>query len=281
MKNLSYFFVICFIFTSCNKGKEPIFQEEPCPYIEDERIQPLLDCMNMPRPEDSYCYPCQEATSYREECCYCQAEDDAYFQIPISILEKMSTQAVIQALWEHPKFTYMIDWWSYQWALEKEFSNNNAYTELMKRPDAAVTLLERLVLVDCLRTKLVSALEIIMAQPIFLSQLNDEDKRRIVEITLQKIDFYNDYFNCDDCVFCYTNFILLGRTMLSAGYAPFIEAVNDDEELKYFLEGWKHCSDDNDIYKSLCDDHHVRPYTYPIETPSYIYPTIKNFSKNL
>ena len=277
MKNLSYFFVICFIFTACNKGNEPIVQEEPCSYIEDERIQPLLDCMNMPRPEDSYCYPCQGSIGDGEwyrECCYCQRwneDDEVAFQIPVSILEEMSTQAVIQAIWEHPRFIYMIDFWAFQYFLEIFFSHNNAYMELMKRPDAGTALLERLVLVNFLGDLPYNhapwSLEVFMSQPVFLSQLNDEERKKIVESTLKNIDIRNDGWECDCSSIYYTSYILIGRMMLLAGYAPFAEAVNEDQELKSFLDGWKGDHFDSDFYIYLF-------------TPSYIHPTINNFSKD-
>ena len=250
MKTLYYFFAICFIFAACKKSNIPEEPEdEPCHYV--EFIQPLLECMNMPRPDDSYCYTCYIGTK-NDECFKTGWNDDwiEAFQIPTTILEEMSTQAVIQAIWEFPRFFIIAASFAYQWCFEYYFSNNNAYMELVKRSNAGTALLERLGLVVICQggrsindpwTFEILSFEILMSQPVFLSQLNDNDKKKVVEITLRNSDIMDAI---DDRLVWFPNYILIGKTMLSAGYTPFIEAVNDDEELKCFLDGFK----DNQTY---------------------------------
>src|SRR5574344_1613128 len=90
-------FALSLFLTSCKKYENQDSTYES--YIED-----ILGCMNMQRPIDSYNYPVLpkmeawkkfQSTSEMIEAC----------QIPIEKLEKMSTEAIFQALWEYPFFS--------------------------------------------------------------------------------------------------------------------------------------------------------------------------------
>lgn len=105
-------------------------------------IKGKLDCMNMPRPEDSFDYPVypgmEEWASYPT-----LNLQMAVCQIPSSILDSMSTQAVVQAIWEHPLFTDIAkDEGNYKSGFENIIAKTNAYKELLMREDGARCLLK-------------------------------------------------------------------------------------------------------------------------------------------
>lgn len=96
----------------------------------------------MPRPEDSFDYPVypgmEEWASYPT-----LNLQMAVCQIPSSILDSMSTQAVVQAIWEHPLFTDIAkDEGNYKSGFENIIAKANAYKELLMREDGARCLLE-------------------------------------------------------------------------------------------------------------------------------------------
>jgi len=226
MKNLSYFFLMVLLFVACNR------ESAPCKFtrasVACEKSLETWESMNMPRPDGSYNYP---------DCTF----SDISCQIPTCLLEKMTTQAVIQALWEHPahfgQFVFSSD--NYQQAFEAYVANTNAYMELVSRKDAGEALYQRLLLVDPLTPVLYESqfLEFWISQHVFLSQLNDEQKRNIVDIVLKNdgrrvtLDYYDAYNAVRPAAWA-----IVGRTMTSIGYSPFVEAMNGNEELKRFVE---------------------------------------------
>jgi hypothetical protein len=117
----------------------------------EELIQARLDS-EMPRPDDSYNYPVYPGMPEWSEFKTTE-EMVAAIQVPENILKKMSTQAVIQAIWEYPLWFDVLCRLQYQLDFDGEFSNNNAYKELIKRADAGTSLLERLNSINLVITK--------------------------------------------------------------------------------------------------------------------------------
>jgi hypothetical protein len=163
-------------------------------------------------------------------------------QVPVEVLQNMSTQAVIQAIWEYPFFIDVIHRNEYQFDFEGVFGNNNAYLELTQRQDAGIMLLERLQCVDPVYPKRLfepSALEVLMSQKVFLMQLNDNDKKKIIEITLKNDDLrkHNERgYPADRSA----GWLLIGRTLFACNYAPFLQEIDRNQRLKSFLEDKMH-----------------------------------------
>ena len=74
-----------------------------------------------------------------------------------------------------------------------------------------------------------------MSQPVLLSQLNDEAKKQLIAITL-KNDSLQENSEAFSNMFGGTTWLLIGKTLVNAGYTPFVEYMNIDESLKRFLE---------------------------------------------
>ena len=238
MKALYYLALVCFVAVACDNGKDDY---RPAPFLYEDDIRPILECMNMDRPSDSYNYPVYPGMEEWKNLNTHEKKLNAC-QVPISVLKKMSTQAVIQAIWEHP-LLFLILSLGFECQLEFEnlLSENNAYIELAGREDAGSALLTRLALVDPLYPDIGAMLrsqilEILVSQPVFLAQLDDLSKKEVVGITLKNDDL-RDKAGIGGMSF-YKNmaWLLMGRVMIAAGFAPFVDAVNNDNRLKDFLE---------------------------------------------
>ena len=244
MKNVIYLLFSCMFFAVCNCCSKDSSQEE-------WDFREFREFKEFPRPTDTYDYPILPGSDEWAQFMTGREMKEAC-QIPTEIVSKMSTQALIQSLWEHPfspdpfflRGEFVSD-------LELCFFNNNAFVELTKRQDAGEALFERLsvcypvtdYLPDSLITteyihKLIEAhfMELLMLQTVFLSQLNDNTKVNLVKIAL-----LNDSLKQNGAGrYRPVSWVLIGRTMVSAGYGPFIiKAVKSNEQMQYFLDGWK------------------------------------------
>jgi len=184
-------------------------------------------------------------------------------QVPLSVLEEMSTQAIIQTIWVHPLLVGDIfnDGY-YQRVVESRFCYNqirctpiNACIELAGREDAGKALLERLLLVDPFsatprhepqwETPWLEAqmIDIFLSQSVFLTQLNDCEKKTIVKVALKNDSIRNNnvaWANENSfslSISKITTAILIAGTLYEAKYPPFLSAVSLDEELQFFLSG--------------------------------------------
>ena len=247
MKTIIYFISICFClcFFACNNDIEPVDSTKYFPY--GELYPENLYYMNMPRPADSYNYPVYPGM---KEWAAFKTSDEMVeaCQVPKEKLSKMSTQALIQAIWEYPLKSeiFWASGFTFLSSFENVFLENYAYLELIKRKDAGEALFERLSLVNPLTPfpQLESkVLELVVLQDVFLSQLSDNKKVKIVEFAFTHDDIReNDPAWVNSSLTYLTRpvtWVLIGRAMVSAGYSPFIETVNDNAELKFFLNGWQ------------------------------------------
>jgi hypothetical protein len=224
--------IISFLLIACEKNDIP--KQSELKY--QEQIKARLECMNMARPTDSYNYPLYPGMSEWEQLETIE-EMIAACQIPKDILQKMSTQAVLQAIWEYPFLLEILHRHQYQMDFEEIFLQNNAYQELTTRKNAGLALLERLTLVNPVLIEAgrePKALEVIMSQSVFVSQLDREKKKTLIEISLQKdemrqnnVDFINENRS--------TVWLLIGKTLANANYEPFMTEVNQNETLQGFL----------------------------------------------
>ena len=269
MKTVHYFLsvCICLCLAACTGNSEPGEEpeiEEPCPELADVNphfaygdipdLAARLAYMGMERPADSYNYPVYPGMDGSNDRWFAATDSGRNSMkvcqvMPECLLKKMSTQAAIQAIWELPHLWHFV--WVYEPYYQKgiEFQKNyyNAYEELYNRKDAGAALFERLTLIDPLTPFLryeSQHLELLLSRTDFLSQLNESEKRKTVEITLSNdsiryAEWGNVLGNFTAFTLRPTAWILMGKAMYVAGYGPFIKAMNEHEELKYFVEGWR------------------------------------------
>ena len=260
MKTIRYFllFAICLLVPACGSekhdqtddslisdGTDNIEKEEiSCDEYEftnyefkyEAYIQDLLECMNMPRPADSYnypVYPCMEEwKSFRTG----QEMEDAC-QVHVCALDKLSTQALIQAIWESPFIMTMYAHDDQRVVPLSFLRNNNAGVELLKRSDAGKGLYERLIQMSVSRENIRSRaifdfLCIFISHEVFLSQLSTDEMKTLIITMLNNVWLQDD---TDFFLLRPSTAFLTARILLSANYAPFVDAVNNNDDLKSFL----------------------------------------------
>ena len=233
MKPVKYFFFICLFFIACNKDDiNPEPEPEPdIDYLDIPSVIRLINLQNMPRPADSYNYPLYPGMKKWET--VPSGFRSTVLQIPVDILKKMSTQALIQAIWEYPYnpviYANAYENVRYQSVFNSYFLNNNAYKELSGRADAGSELLYRLERINPFVPFGAALLELLVSQNVFVTKLNDNEKQKVIEIACQKDSLGQtvpENYGLLDKLICS---LLIGRTLFAAGYVPFVKAVNDSE----------------------------------------------------
>ena len=243
-----------------------------------ESCQSSWASMNFPRPADSYNYSICPGTP---EWGGLGTQRFNAVQIPPCVLEKMSTQAVIQALWEYPISSDKADaaTGKYLYVFEGQESVGgiavtNAWRELIKRKDAGISLCYRLLRAfpaNATALELIM-LELMLSQPVILTQLNDDLKRMVVAVC------YANYYDPARLQVVGTSYkdargILICRAMYAASYAPLIYAVYSNPEFKRYYDG-KYPSGMPDPMPSFL------PYTYTMNPSARnIEQQIINFAK--
>lgn len=238
MKNKIFLLLILsfltLLFSGCKK------EEVDNGYYCNEQLDLLNSYMNMPRPADSYNYPIRPCMNKWKELASTEEKIKAC-AIPIERLKTMSTQAVIQAIWEYPFFVEIsssIGMRNAQKDFETLFYSNNAYKELLERKDAGILLLKRYKLMDAIcKGKLIwiPPFELLFSQPNFIQQLTTAEKKKLVAIALEKnkLRVASGFFD-ELCEF--STLMLIARIMIYAEYPPFLNEVIDSDPLKRFID---------------------------------------------
>jgi len=232
--NIRNLIIFLFILSASACERNENFDEEQYKsYIKDK-----MDCMNMPRPSGLYNYPVLPGMEKWKSFTSTQEMIDAC-EVPTNILQNQTTQAVFEALWEYPFFfqiTYRHN--HYQQDFEAVFANTNAYKEFITRNDAGSCLYSRLLLVNPeVPTPIYSqGLELFMSQSNFLQQLSTDEKKNIIDISFKNDSLRQVAINYAENVSREITWLLIGRTLYSENYKPFVDLANNNSQLKSFLE---------------------------------------------
>jgi hypothetical protein len=235
MKTKNLFVILTIFFSASCENKNEIDLGTDILY--EDLIRTKIEIMNMERPKDSYNYPVYPGMEEWKRLSSGQEMAEAC-QVPPDKLKTMSTQAVIQALWEYPLLFEVFHRYQYQMDFESVFLPNNAYNELKGRTDAGTSLLKRLEVVNPLVSEAkfeFEILELLMAQDVFLSQLGEKDKKTTIELALKKDDLRQQNVNYADKPERSVLWLFAGKIMLNAGYKPLLAEINRNDQLKSFL----------------------------------------------
>jgi len=223
-------FFIMSIF-SCNNN------ELDYSYQATTSFQEKLECMNMDRPSDSYNYPIYPLMDRWREF-QSKEEMKKACVVPMKQLQKMSTQAIIQAFWEYPFFIeYMLR--EDHWQEDFEFNiDENSYNVLKSREDAGHQLLERYRVMPSMCKSILypKAFEILFSQSPFLSQLSAVEKKEVIQLAFEKDSLRQEHPEHAGSLSRVITWFFIGRVMHNAKYAPFMNLYNKNENLKIFLE---------------------------------------------
>ena len=192
---------------------ETIFEVVTSPYEDPaymEQIAIQLECQGFPRPRDSYNYPV-----------YSISEGYEILEIPENILETISTQAIAQAVWEYPFTKFLLTGRNYLRNLNTwNISNTNANKALIERADGATAFLYRLLMFDPVPGLTLPA-EVIMCQMELLDQLDDGQKKQLIRTTIVSDSLRREYGGI--VANGVISWLLIGRTLISSDYPPFME----------------------------------------------------------
>ena len=243
-QHLTYLLVLPFVFLlglfSCSDdiGENPDLLRSTN-YL--NLIQGKLESMNMPRPAGSYNYPVYpglEGGLYDWESFTTLESQLGACDVPQSLADSMSSQALIQAIWEHPFFPNIAEERNYQAAFDSTIAKTNAYKTLVGywqsidfHKQVIKDLLERRSLVKVVEGEesLPEALNVLIAQDV-LYGLNYEERKQLA----------GEIFNpLSSRTLSSSELFILGRLMSQVGFPPLEEAINTDVDLKNFIEQGK------------------------------------------
>ena len=198
------------------------------------------ECMGIVRPADCYSYPSVPGTDDWKEL-HNHGLLGVYeaCKIPESVLESLSTDAVIQAFFDFP---FIADYYAFNSILDgykNMLDKNTAYAEMLKRKDTASKLVERYVNYNAVGCDAAiyhtPELELLIAQPDIYSMLDKNQCKIIVKEALNKM---NQRLNYDPELrwLHISTCLMIGRLMLAAEYGAFKDIVSGSEALKNYLD---------------------------------------------
>jgi len=206
----------------------------------DPKFESLISYMNLPRPVDSYNYPVLPCMNKWKEFTSTEQMKQAT-SIPVDELRKMSTQAVIQALWEYPFFVNPLAMFDGARDIQKDFESTmriNTYQELLLRQDAAKCLYQRYVLLDPVCEGHLFhpfAFKLLMCQSVFLSQLKPDEKKELVTLAFKNDSIFTQKGHDFGAYGSQVLLMFIGRVMFNAKYIPFVNEVSKDSILDKFI----------------------------------------------
>ncbi len=241
MKKFYFFIILLPLLFSCNNEDNnfnsfPELNNEQYSYY----VAEALDAMNMPRPEGSYNYPCLPGMPSWEKL-KSGEEMDLACHVPDDILKKQTTQAVIQAMWEHPNFKDLIGFSSnssIQQSLNKVLLDWNIYLELAKRTDAASCLVERYNRMQPTKvshTFYNNSLQLLLSQTIFLEQLSADAKLLLAKEIIERKETVEKVLEMEiESSSLNSSYFCLVRIMVSSQYSPMMDWMNNNKSIKEF-----------------------------------------------
>jgi hypothetical protein len=213
MKNLfCLLFCSVFIFGGCNSDLITAMPPEEADVSTEEENEYSID---------SYTY----SVDYRS---LPPSQRKAALQIPNETINKMTTKAIVQAVFDYPMIIDIFLANDFTRGFIGVFGDNNAYLELLRRDETSKFLLERLLATaDNIEITLSSyILEYVMTLPKYLSSYNADEMKILAEAIFikHKIE-QNSEIN-------YISVVAIGKTMLAANYTPFVNTVKENPSLQ-------------------------------------------------
>lgn len=206
----------------------------------DAKFESLISYMNIPRPVDSYNYPVLPCMNAWKE--FTTSEQMLLAtSIPVDVLKKMSTQAVIQALWEYPFYINPIAMFDGTRDIQKDFESTmriNTYQELLLRQDASKCLYQRYISLDPVCKEHLFqpfAFKLLLSQSAFLSQFKLAEKKELVTIAFKNDSIFTQQGHDFGGLGSQILFMFIGRVMVASNYTPFVNEVSKDNILADFI----------------------------------------------
>ncbi len=166
-----------------------------------------------------------------------------YWDIPEDVLGCISTSGLIPSCYNTHNVALIMSKDGYQSGYELVKAWNRGFDELEGREDAATELInfyKNVTFTNNIDYGL-CCLEVAMAQNSVLQQLTSEQKTELFNLTLDYFPVKKEKYSGDALIYEGTP-IIMGRLMMFDNYAPFISAVERNEEISNFMNGEYHAS---------------------------------------
>ena len=199
----------------------------------------IIAATNMERPADSYDYPIYPGMDS-------WGSLDANWKkiigvdIPVEMLQEMSTEALLQGIWEYPHLFFISTVFnSLEDGYDSWLYDANIYQEFLKRDDAADCLLRLYRNMDVIHEDALlqpHSLDVVLAHDVYLKKYSTEELKELIELVYQH-DILR--YGADSPLYYsmkYTSWFLIGRILRQAAYEPFIEILKKDEFMQLFIE---------------------------------------------
>ena len=191
----------------------------------------IIAATNMERPADSYDYPIYPGMDS-------WGSLDANWkmiigvEIPEEMLLEMSTEALVQGIWEYPFFVIISTAFnSLEDGYDSWLYDTNIYQEFLKRDDAADCLFKFNKSINVIHEDALlqpHSLDVVLAHDIYLKKYSTEELKELrANIPADSPLNYG---------MKYTSWFLIGRILRQAAYEPFMEVLEKDEFMQLFIE---------------------------------------------
>ena len=212
-------------------------------YHNDEYLEinaAKIEAMNMERPAGSYDYPiCPGMEGWSVFTSTWQMVSTV--EIPEAMLKEMSTEALMQGIWEYPFFFELpTSSFSLQHSYEALLPYINIGREFLSRDDAAECLYHRYEIVNVAHEGaviLARSLEVMLAQDVYLAKYSEEQLKKLIEMVYKNdIIRYGENSNVDTGIMRSCSWFLIGRILRHVGYEPFMNILDNDPLMQIYMD---------------------------------------------
>lgn len=242
MKTIKYILLLATVtplFAACEKNNEN--EDDDPDWTLTRSI--LLESAetNIPRPADTYVYPYTPGTAEWNKLHKEKSMDEIkeLLQVPMDVLKNMSTEGIIQSLFDYPfAFTYTADNFSSLRGFNNFIRDRNAFTALTERDDVGSKMLKIYRLYNPVNKYSIfydELIELLIAQQEIYSKLTEAETKDMIREGLNKYNYRKEHLNEKNLRYQATC-IMMGRILVDHGYSPIVQAMKQDKGLKDLLE---------------------------------------------
>ena len=242
MKTIKYILLLATVtplFAACEKNNEN--EDDDPDWTLTRSI--LLESAetNIPRPADTYVYPYTPGTAEWNKLHKEKSMDEIkeLLQVPMDVLKNMSTEGIIQSLFDYPfSFSFTADNFSSLRGFDNFIRDRNAFTALANREDAGSKMLKIYKLYNPINKYSIfydELIELLIAQPEIYTKLTKAETKDMIREGLNKYNYRKDHID-KKYLHYQSTCIMMGRIMVADGYSPIVKTYEQEKELKDLLD---------------------------------------------
>ena len=177
-------------------------------------------------------------------------------QIPVSILNKMTTAGLVETVLNYPLFPDMMAYSSIQQGFNQVAAQFNGLSELLNRKDAGVELLAKYRNMNPAAIEAVWSLaqkgsyimsigniEILLAQDFILSNFTETQLLELIQVTHEKYVVKQQLAEIYGQTGQECSVWLMGKALQQVNYLPFEEQIHQDTTIQNFLGSGSYATD--------------------------------------